>query len=167
MYLTLGVHGRLLAGAGVTWSRRGWGKGHHHSLRLFSISRPISSSAPSKGSSRAGLFGETLKTDNPRDNTLQPSTLTQNVTGPVAPITPRIYWSSKIFTGPTSFFFNITKKKHCIQFIDIYFNLFYLCLFQTTFGDILEGENLLKKMSPCVKWPCRTKINSPTNSFNL
>ena len=35
----------------------------------------------------------------------QASTLTQTVTGPVGPVTPRICWSSKIFTGPTIFYF--------------------------------------------------------------
>ena len=29
--------------------------------------------------------------------------LTQTVTGPVGPVTPRIYWSCKNFTGPTIF----------------------------------------------------------------
>ena len=33
----------------------------------------------------------------------QASTLTQNVTGPVGPVKPRINWSCKILTGPTSF----------------------------------------------------------------
>ena len=41
--------------------------------------------------------------------TKQASTLTQNDTGPVGPVTPSICWSYKIFTGPT-FFFNITRK---------------------------------------------------------
>ena len=36
-------------------------------------------------------------------NKLQASTLTQNDTGPVGPVTPSIYWSCKIFTGPTFF----------------------------------------------------------------
>ena len=30
----------------------------------------------------------------------QTSTLTQNVTGLVGPVTPRVYWSCKFFTGP-------------------------------------------------------------------
>ena len=34
---------------------------------------------------------------------LQASTLTQNETGPVGPVTPSIYWSCKMFTGPTFF----------------------------------------------------------------
>ena len=33
----------------------------------------------------------------------QASTLTQNDTGPVGPLTPSIYWSCKMFTGPTFF----------------------------------------------------------------
>ena len=33
----------------------------------------------------------------------QASTLTQNDTGPVGPVTPSIYWSCKKFTGPTFF----------------------------------------------------------------
>ena len=33
----------------------------------------------------------------------QASTLTQNDTGPVGPVTPSICWSCKIFTGPTFF----------------------------------------------------------------
>ena len=33
----------------------------------------------------------------------QASTLTQNDTGPVGPVTPSIYWSYKMFTGPTFF----------------------------------------------------------------
>ena len=33
----------------------------------------------------------------------QASTLTQNDTGPVGPVTPSIYWSCKIFTGPAFF----------------------------------------------------------------
>ena len=39
----------------------------------------------------------------PRMFVYQASTLTQNDTGPVGPITPSIYWSCKIFTGPTFF----------------------------------------------------------------
>ena len=34
--------------------------------------------------------------------TLQASTVTQTVTGPVGPVTPRIYWSCKNFAGPTN-----------------------------------------------------------------
>ena len=34
---------------------------------------------------------------------MQASTLTQNDTCPVGPVTPSIYWSCKIFTGPTFF----------------------------------------------------------------
>ena len=34
------------------------------------------------------------------------STLTQNATSPVGPVTPRIYWSCKFLTGPT--FFSLT-----------------------------------------------------------
>ena len=34
---------------------------------------------------------------------IQPSTLTQNLTGPVGPVAPSIYWSCKGFTGPTNF----------------------------------------------------------------
>ena len=37
--------------------------------------------------------------------TCQASTLTKKVTGPVGPVTPRIYWSCKKITGPTIFFF--------------------------------------------------------------
>ena len=33
----------------------------------------------------------------------QASTLTQNVTGPVGPVTPTIYWSCNFFIGPTNF----------------------------------------------------------------
>ena len=33
----------------------------------------------------------------------QASMLTQNDTGPVGPVTPSIYWSCKMFTGPTFF----------------------------------------------------------------
>ena len=33
----------------------------------------------------------------------QASKLTQTVTGPVGPVTPRIYWSCEIVTGPTIF----------------------------------------------------------------
>ena len=36
-------------------------------------------------------------------NLFQASTLTQNDTGPVGPVTPTICWSCKIFTGPTFF----------------------------------------------------------------
>ena len=36
---------------------------------------------------------------------MQASTLTKKVTGPVGPVTPRIYWSCKKITGPTIFFF--------------------------------------------------------------
>ena len=39
------------------------------------------------------------------DDNCQASTLTQTVTGPVGPVTPRIYWSSKDFTGPTIFYY--------------------------------------------------------------
>ena len=35
---------------------------------------------------------------------LQASTLTQNGTGPIGPVAPRIYWSYKKCTGPTNFF---------------------------------------------------------------
>ena len=34
---------------------------------------------------------------------MQASTLTQNHTGPVGPVTPSICWSCKLFTGPTFF----------------------------------------------------------------
>ena len=34
---------------------------------------------------------------------VQASTLTQNNTGPVGPVTPSICWSCKMFTGPTFF----------------------------------------------------------------
>ena len=34
---------------------------------------------------------------------VQASTLTQNDTGPVGPVTPNIYWSCEMFTGPTFF----------------------------------------------------------------
>ena len=57
----------------------------------------------------------------------QASTLTQNVTVPVGPVTPRIYWFF-------NFFFN-KKKKTCIKFTFIYFYLF-----KKTFRDILEGK---------------------------
>ena len=40
----------------------------------------------------------------------QASTLTQNDTGPVGPVTPSIYWSCKMFTQVLHFFFNITRK---------------------------------------------------------
>ena len=40
----------------------------------------------------------------------QASTLTQNVPGPVGPVTPRTYWSCKILTGPTFFSLTITRK---------------------------------------------------------
>ena len=33
----------------------------------------------------------------------QASTLTQNDTGPIGPVTPSIYWSCEMFTGPTFF----------------------------------------------------------------
>ena len=35
----------------------------------------------------------------------QASTLTKKVTGPVGPVTPRIFWSCKKYTGPTIFSF--------------------------------------------------------------
>ena len=35
--------------------------------------------------------------------THQASTLTLKVTGPIGPVAPRIYWSCKILTGPTSY----------------------------------------------------------------
>ena len=37
------------------------------------------------------------------DLPVQASTLTQNDTAPVGPVTPSIYWSCKMFTGPTFF----------------------------------------------------------------
>ena len=40
----------------------------------------------------------------------QASTLTQNGTGPVGPVTLRIYWSCKIFTGPTIFSLTLKEK---------------------------------------------------------
>ena len=60
----------------------------------------------------------------------QASTLTQNGTGPVEPVTPRIYWSCKDFSGPTNF--SLTYKE---KFTDsIYLYLFYLHLFQKHLG---------------------------------
>ena len=44
-------------------------------------------------------------------NWYQASTLTQNGTGPVGPVTPRIYWSCKFFTGPTNFSWTLKEKK--------------------------------------------------------
>ena len=59
----------------------------------------------------------------------QASTLTQNDTGPVGPVTPSIYWSCKIFTGPTFFSLTYNKKEHGIKFtttlIFINFNFIY------------------------------------------
>ena len=56
----------------------------------------IHTKIPSKGRGRtAGLEVNT----SPK----QASTLTQNDTGPVGPVTPSIYWSCKMFTGPIFF----------------------------------------------------------------
>ena len=59
---------------------------------------------------------------------LQASMLTQTVTGPVGPVTPRIYWSCKIFTGPT--IFSLIQKEKTLpkihrQVIFIYFIFIY------------------------------------------
>ena len=43
------------------------------------------------------------KSKPPNMNTTQATTLTQNDTGPVGLVTPSIYWSWKMFTGPTFF----------------------------------------------------------------
>ena len=44
---------------------------------------------------------EAVSSDNVMVQVNQASTLTQNDTGPVGPVTPSIYWSCKMFTGPT------------------------------------------------------------------
>ena len=41
--------------------------------------------------------------DSKGEKQIQASTLTQNDTGPVGPVTPSICWSCKLFTGPTFF----------------------------------------------------------------
>ena len=67
--------------------------------------------------------------------------LTQNITGRVGPVTFRMCWSYKVLIGPTIFLNINNKKKHCIKFTDnVYLYLFYLHLFQKTFGGILEGN---------------------------
>ena len=79
------------------------------------------------------------------------------------------YWSYKNF-------FNIKRKKHCINFTDnIYFYLFYLHLFQKhlgysskTFGIFLRG-NLLIRMPPNVigkPWYC-CNINTLFDKKNV
>ena len=40
----------------------------------------------------------------------QASTRTQTVTGPEGPVTPRVYWSCKMFTGPTKFSLSSQEK---------------------------------------------------------
>ena len=44
------------------------------------------------------VIGESNKQD-----IMQASTLTQNGTGPVGPVKPKIYWSCKNVAGPTNF----------------------------------------------------------------
>ena len=79
------------------------------------------------------------------------STPTQNFTGPVGQVTPWIYWSYNIFTGPTNFSLEITSKKIHRQHLF----LFYLHLFQKQYRTFTGGD-LLTRMSPNVYWPCRT-----------
>ena len=85
----------------------------------------------------------------------QASALTQNAIGPVEPVTPRMYWSCKILTGPTFFFFNITRK-NCIKFTTTFISSYFIFIFfQKHLGTFSEG-NILRRMSSNVYWPCRT-----------
>ena len=70
----------------------------------------------------------------------QASTLTQNDTGPVGPVTPRIYWSCKIFTGPTNLSLTLKEKK----LTDIYFLIIFSSLISNIFGIFLRGNLLIK-----------------------
>ena len=70
---------------------------------------------------------------------VQASTLTQNVTGPIRPVTPSIYWSCKIFTDPTHFSLTFQQKTlHKIH--RLLFSLVLSSFISKTFGDILEGK---------------------------
>ena len=62
---------------------------------------------------------------------MQASMLTQTVTGPVGPVTPRIYSGPAQTLLVLQIFLKYKKKKHCIKSTaNIYFYLFHLHLFQ-------------------------------------
>ena len=69
----------------------------------------------------------------------QASTLTQDDTGPVGPVTPSIYWSCKMFTGPT-FLLQHNKKEHWIRFTTtlIFINFIFI-YFKNNWGHS-QGE---------------------------
>ena len=87
----------------------------------------------------------------------QASTLTRNGTGPIGPVTPRIYWFCKNFTNPTIFSLSLKEKTlHKIHRQHLF--LFILSSFiSKTFGIFLRG-NLLVRMPLNVYWPCRRSL---------
>ena len=73
----------------------------------------------------------------------QASTLTQNGAGPVGPVTPRIYWSCKIFTGPTNL--SLTFKKTLLKIDRHHLFLFIFSSFiSNKFWIFLRGNLLIK-----------------------
>ena len=78
--------------------------------------------------------------------------LTENVTGPVEPVTSRIYWSCKSFTSLLQqYFLKHYNKKNCIKLADnIYLYLFLSsCI---SIEDNLVGE-IANKNSLNIYWP--------------
>ena len=74
----------------------------------------------------------------------QASTLIQNGTGPVGPVTLRIYWSCKNLTGPTISSLTLKEKTlHKIHRQHLF--LFILSsLISKTFGIFLRGNMLIR-----------------------
>ena len=76
--------------------------------------------------------------------------LTQSVTGPVGPVTPSIYWSCKISTGPTNISLTQQEKTmHEIHNQCSFFYSFHLHLFQKHAGTFL-WEKLNKNVTKCL-----------------
>ena len=100
------------------------------------------------------------------------SMLTQSVTGPVGPVTPSIYWSCKISTGPTNISLTQQEKTmHEIHNQCSFFIHFIFIYFKNMLGHSC-GKNLTR-MLPNVYWTCRTSwgpflvARSPLKEFLL
>ena len=79
----------------------------------------------------------------------QDSTLTQNDTGPVGPVTPSICWSCKILTGPT-FFLEHNKKEHCIKFTTTFIFVDFIFIYFKNIWGHSWGKPFNKNVSKCL-----------------
>ena len=87
--------------------------------------------------------------------TTQASTLTQNGTGLVGPVTPRIYWSCNFFTGPTIFSFTLKDKTlHRIHRQHLFISILSSFI-SKTLGIFLRGNSLIR-MPQNIYCLCRT-----------